>query len=51
MKKTYLKPTSLTVKVAPQQLICLSKTDDPALKTGKVYGRESRFSEYDEEEE
>ena len=49
MKKTYLKPNALVVKVETQQVMTLSKTDEPASKTGTVYGRQGRFSDWDED--
>lgn len=53
MKKTYLKPETLTVKVVPQQMIAasdLTKQEGYAKKDSKVYGRQSSFSGWSEEE-
>ena len=51
MKKTYLKPNALVVEVETQHVMTLSTTDTPAEKTGTVYGRQGRFSDWDEDEE
>jgi hypothetical protein len=51
MKKTYLKPKTLVVKVETQHVICLSTNDDPASQNGVVYGRRARFSNWEDEEE
>ena len=48
MKKTYLKPTSLTVKIVPQQMIALSKQGE-ADPEGTVYGRRGRFSKWEDD--
>ncbi len=49
MKKSYLKPTALVVKV--ENTLMLSMSGTPAQKEGTVLGREARFSDWDEEEE
>ena len=49
MKKTYLKPEVLTVKIVPQQVIALSKVEGNAT-SGTVYGRGNSFSDWDDEE-
>lgn len=49
MKKSYLKPTALVVKV--ENTLMLSMSNSTASKSGEVLGREARFSDWDEEEE
>ena len=50
MKKTYLKPNALVVKVETQQFIALSKFDEEeAIQSGEVLGREATFSDDDAE--
>jgi len=49
MKKSYLKPTVLVVKVENTLMLSLSGTS--AKQDGTVLGREARFSDWDEEEE
>jgi len=51
MKKTYLKPNALVVKVEPQRVIALSMVEGQADMNKPVYSREARFSDWDEEEE
>jgi len=51
MKKTYLKPNALVVKVETQQFIALSKVEGEADPNGEVLSRRSRFSAWDEDEE
>ena len=51
MKKTYLKPNALVVKVETQQFIALSKFNEEASKNGEVLSRQGRFSDWDEDEE
>ena len=49
MKKTYLKPNTLVVKVEPQQVIALSRFDKAA-NSSTVYSREGSFSDDDWDE-
>ena len=49
MKKTYLKPETLTVKIANHLMLITS--DTAAQKNSVVLGRESRFSDSDFEDE
>ena len=49
MKKKYLKPESLTVKIA--QNLMLITSDTPAQQGGEVLGRRSSFSDWGEEDE
>lgn len=50
MKKTYLKPKALTVKIVPQQVIALSRIEGKATNN-TVYGRGAEFSDWSEDEE
>ena len=50
MKKTYKNPTLTVVKIQPAQFIAVSTLGTTSRTSGNL-GRESRFSEYDEEEE
>ena len=48
MKKTYLKPESLTVKIAHN--LMLTASEGAALQNGEVLGRESSFSDWEDEQ-
>ena len=50
MKKTYLKPNALVVKVETQQFIALSKFDEEAAQNGTVLSRQGRFSRWEEDD-
>lgn len=50
MKKTYMKPNALVVKVETQQVIALSKFYEEASQNGTVLSRQGCFSDWDEEE-
>jgi hypothetical protein len=50
MKKTYKNPTLTVVNTQPAQFIAVSTLGTTSLRSGNL-GRESRFSEYDDEEE
>lgn len=47
MKKSYLKPTALVVRVENNLMVVIGST--PAVKENEVLGREARFSDWDEE--
>ena len=47
MKKKYLKPESLTVKIAHNLMLTLSET--PAIQEGEVLGNEATFSDWGDE--
>ena len=51
MKKTYMKPNALVVKVETQQFIALSKFNEEASENGVVLSRQGRFSRWEEDEE
>lgn len=50
MKKTYLKPNALVVKVETQQFIALSKVEGEANPDGEVLSRRGRFSSWEEDD-
>jgi hypothetical protein len=50
MKKTYKNPTLTVVNIQPAQFIALSTLGTTTATKGNL-GRESRFSDFDEEEE
>jgi hypothetical protein len=51
MKKTYMKPNALVVKVETQQFIALSRFNEEASQNGVVLSRQGRFSADDDWDE
>lgn len=49
MKKTYMKPNALVVKVETQQVIALSRFDEEASEDGVVLSRRGRFSRWEDD--
>ena len=49
MKKTYMKPNTLVVKIETQQVIALSQFGDEADPNSVVYSHEATFSDDDAE--